>query len=175
MICNSKQYMLKNFLILGFVILFMTGCQNNHKSTSFESLLSVDKTVTSITDNEDIENLYDEATEKEKENIAETYENLKKKNKEEYYTGLEQLKKTADSKDVSKTIFIQAHGVYTQFKLYAPLICIVSIFLGVMIFLFARGNKGARKFGLVCLVISVPLLTLFIVYGVGFMYGIFVY
>lgn len=176
-ICNSKQYILKKFLVLGFIILFLTGCQSNQISTSFESLLSIDKTVTSISNNEDVENLYDETTDKENENVDKTYENFDNKSKEEYYTGLDKLTKTADKKGepLSKTIFVQTHGAYTQFKLYAPLICFVSIFSGAIIFLFARGNKAARKFGLVGLVISVPLLTLFIVYGVGFMYGIFVY
>lgn len=67
------------------------------------------------------------------------------------------------------------YNTYIQIKLWAPWICIGSFMIGMIIFLAARGNKRARKFGLFGLVIGVPLSMLFIVFGIGFLNGMFLY
>lgn len=173
---RSKQYILRNFLVLGCIVLILTGCQKSQSSISFDSLISIDKTVNSVSNKEDAESIYDETTEAGNQKGNELLENFDSRNKKDYYTELDKMTKSAEKgTSVSKTAFLETHSLYTQFKLYAPLICFVSIFFGVIIFLFARGNKGARKFGLVGFVIVIPLLTIFLVYGIGFLYGIFVY
>lgn len=176
-IYKSKRYIFKNLFVIGLFIVLLTGCQKNQNSMSFESLISVDKTVNSVSNKEEAKELYKETNEIEENKANNLYDDFDKNNKKEYYTELDKLTKTPETNGESfaQVLFVETHGIYTQFKLYAPLICFVSMFLGAIIFLFARGNKAARKYGLVGLVIVVPLLTLFLVYGIGFFYGIFVY
>lgn len=85
----------------------------------------------------------------------------------------EPAKKNKES--LPETLLRGFYNTYIQIKLWAPWICIGSFMIGMIIFMSARGNKRARKFGLFGLVIGVPLCMLFIVFGIGFLNGMFLY
>lgn len=70
---------------------------------------------------------------------------------------------------LSRSLLSSFHAVYTFIKLWAPMIGIFSVAIGVLIAIFSRRNKGLRKFG-ISLAITIPLLLILIVFGVGYLY-----
>lgn len=80
-----------------------------------------------------------------------------------------------DDRKLSERLLDDFYRVYAGIKSWAPVIAISSIGAGLLILIFSRYNKGMRRFGLYGLVMGVPLVLLVIVYGVGFLNGIFFY
>lgn len=64
---------------------------------------------------------------------------------------------------------------YHTFRTLSPMICVISICLGILMYRFFKTDKGIRKVGLFTFVIAIPLVVIVIVFGVGIMNGMLLY
>ncbi len=64
---------------------------------------------------------------------------------------------------------------YHTFRTLSPIICIVSITMGILIFTIARKNKRIKRAGLFVFIIGIPVAVLIAVFGIGVFNGIFLY
>lgn len=74
--------------------------------------------------------------------------------------------------NVLEKVFVSLYGVFTVIKNISGQILAISIFIGVLICVFARKNKLMRKRGIVMFFVVIPILLFLCVYGVGIVYGI---
>lgn len=111
------------------------------------------------------------------------YNNISDKTEKEYYEYMERFgdsySEPKQSHSVGDSINNLGHSVlsglyalYSLIRQWSPLIGIFSVAIGVIIAIFARKNKGLRKFG-ISIAVSVPLLLIFIVYGIGYLNSIY--
>lgn len=109
-------------------------------------------------------------------NAEEIYDEYSSKIDSEYYSLFDDVENAGkDDRELSERLLDGYYQFYAGIKSWAPVIAISSIGAGLLILIFSRYNKGLRRFGLYGLVIGVPLVLLVIVYGVGFLNGIFFY
>ena len=64
---------------------------------------------------------------------------------------------------------------YHTFRTLSPMICVISICLGILMYRFFKTDKGIWKVGLFTFVIAIPLVVIVIVFGVGIMNGMLLY
>ena len=64
---------------------------------------------------------------------------------------------------------------YHTFRTLSPMICVISICLGILMYRFFKTDKGIRKVGLFTFVTAIPLVVIVIVFGVGIMNGMLLY
>lgn len=95
----------------------------------------------------------------------------------EYHAILDDVLADDDSPGVSlsKMILLWFYDYYTNIRLWGGPICVVSVLAGAVLFTFAKGNKGMRKFALFGLIIGVPVFYVFTVIGVGALNDVFLY
>lgn len=67
------------------------------------------------------------------------------------------------------------YSTYNDIRLLSPVIFLVSFVFGIVGILFSKYNKGARRFFLIAFVITIPLLVLVIVFGIGILNDMFLY
>ena len=80
-----------------------------------------------------------------------------------------------DDTPLAKRFVLVTYGVYAQIKYMAPYIGVASVAIGWIIFFLSKYNKGLRRFALYGLIMGIPLLLIFIIYGYGILADIFMY
>lgn len=161
-------------IIIGGIL--FTGCAKfnpfSAPDVSIEGQVPVDESIVNeyLENNEDINS-------KNADNYSEAF---KEKTDSIYYNAIEQYTKPTDSKDNGSGSFIQSvlrsfYSTYSKIRMVAPIIIIVSVVFGVVGMLFSRYNKGARRFFLLTFVVTVPILLVFIVFGIGVLNSMFLY
>lgn len=75
----------------------------------------------------------------------------------------------------SNIIFGGFYRTYLTIRSAAPLICLGSFAIGLLLFLLASKNKRLKRTGLFVFMIGIPVLMLIIVYGIGILNGIFLF
>lgn len=85
----------------------------------------------------------------------------------------------AEGKDIierlTNSLFGGFYRAYLSFKTMAPFICVVSFAVGLVLFLFSTKNKRLRRLGLFGFIIGLPMVVVFIVYGIGILNGVLIY
>lgn len=66
-----------------------------------------------------------------------------------------------------------AYSILDALKAYAPFIIVGSIVLGILIRHLVNKDVAVRKFALSFFIIGVPVITLFVTYGLAFLCGAF--
>lgn len=124
----------------------------------------------------------DENLKRNEELIEEKAENyvdqFNQKNESVYYNALNKYRTPSNdnsNEDLITWILKKLYGGYNKFKLLSPYIFWASIAFGIIGVLFSRHNKGARRFFIVSFIITIPVLILIIVFGVGIYNDIFIY
>lgn len=73
---------------------------------------------------------------------------------------------------VTTPVLSYFNKVYAFIKLWAPMICITVMPIGVLLAIFARKNKGLRKLGII-IAVATPVILIFIIYGVGYLKALY--
>lgn len=129
------------------------------------------------------ESIFDEKQSEADERAEEAYDSISDKTEDIYAEYMERFAQNNSgtnedhsvgnaSRNFGKAVLSGFYSAYSFIRLWAPLIGIFSIAIGVIIALFARKNKGLRKFG-ISVAIVMPLLLVFIVYGIGYLNSIY--
>ena len=90
-----------------------------------------------------------------------------------YDSVMNQVNKNKD-KNFFKSLLKGFYSAYSYLRSLAPVIGIIGTTVGVIIAVFARKNKGLRRFG-ITIAIMVPVLLIFIVFGIGYLNSVFLY
>lgn len=99
---------------------------------------------------------------------------MRKKAQDEYEEIMEAYSDTEKSdKTVSEQVLSWYYYYYGQIRSWAAPIVAVSVSLGSLLLIFSKGNKRRRQWGLYGLIIGVPLLMVFLVYGIGMLNDMF--
>lgn len=174
---------LRLFLVILIGGILFTGCAKfnpfSSPNVSIEGQVPEDESVVNEY-LENVDNMLQKNEDINSENADNYSEAFKKKTDSIYYKAIEQYTKPADSKDNGSSSFIQSalrafYSTYSKIRMVAPIIIIVSVAFGVVGMLFSRYNKGARRFFLLTFIITVPLLLVFIVFGIGVLNNMFLY
>lgn len=145
---NSRKILL---LLCLLVLMTLTGC----KSNAVKLVVGGDSNVN-------------------QEETKTATEKLEKKSDDTFDEAMEKFGADGTQKDIGSDTPIDEQIVSFFLKLYhalkeaSPYIAVVSFVIGFLIFLFARGNKKIRKFGLFGLMIGMPLVMIVINYGIGY-------
>lgn len=128
---------------------------------------------------EDIDKMLEENEVLTNKNANNYSERFKSKTNSIYYNALDNYANNGREKEEGETfiqsLLISFYSTYNSIRLVSPVIFIVSIVFGVIGMLFSRYNKGAKRFFLVAFIIAIPVLLLFIVFGIGILNSIFIY
>ena len=153
---------LKEFLLIAclMVVTLLSGC--SFESTSQATL--------------DLENRVLESIEKSKEMEDEAYYSFSVTNETVYYDALNRLlTPSTDNKEgmpFDESLLRGALRFYSTIRSLAPYILLVSIGIGVAIWLAARKNKTLRKLGIYGFIVGVPLFILLLVFGIGLFFDL---
>ena len=168
-----------SFVTAAVLMLCISGCSRevNNKIKELYGYGDIE----TAADSSDAESMADsylgrDQQEKAKENANDIYVPYSEKN----YSDYNKLFKTLDNMDgekmpLAKRLLVYTYGAYGWFKQWAPYIGILSVVIGIFVFRFSCYNKGARRFALYGLIITVPVLLIFIVYGYAILIDIFMY
>lgn len=117
----------------------------------------------------------DDYTSVETESDEEVADRLEKQAGDVYDTVFEKYgdPSTRPSKSATEYGVGLVNSIYSEGKKAAPYIALGSFGIGFFIFLFARGNKRIRKFGVFGLMIGVPVVLIILVYGFGYVKHLF--
>ncbi len=100
---------------------------------------------------------------------------MRRKARDEYGKIMDAYSDTEISdKTVSEQALSWYYYYYGQIRSWAGPIVVVSVSFGTLLLIFSKGNKRRRQWGLYGLIIGVPLLMVFLVYGVGILNGMFI-
>ena len=126
---------------------------------------------------EDVKGMVDEQMEKSDVQADEVGDEFLTAKEQEYNEILDEALREEEAPTISlaKRLLLWFYDYYTTIRLWGTPVCICSVVVGFVLFLVARGNKGARKFALFGLILGVPLLYVFMVFGVGALNDIFLY
>lgn len=161
-------------LVMSMMVV-LTGCIYNPNSRSFGSFQDIDKSIDNVDDEQDATDIVEKSKDAADENAKKTYDAISEKSDEEYYKGLDKLLTPQEKSDMSlgEMMLYNFYDFYLQFKASAPALCIVFIVVGMILYFSARGNKSLKRFGLFGLAIGFPVIILLIVYGIGYLNGIY--
>lgn len=165
----------KIFLLLVFCFM-LCGCSKLNPFASPDNTVSdkssdkkVDKYMDSV--DKDIDKK-DKIIDKKTDNIEKNYSD---KTNSIYNNAMD--KYLDDSSEIEDDPFkatLKAFYVtYCKIRLFTPAILISSIVIGTLGIRFSRHNKNIRRWFLITWIIVIPILTLFVVFGVGTLNGIF--
>lgn len=88
-----------------------------------------------------------------------------------YYNALNSLNSEdsllTQDRPLTEKLYYTFFNIYRAIASAAPMICLLSMAIGLFIFILARRNKVVQRFALVFLIILIPVLTIAFVYGVG--------
>lgn len=155
----------RKILCLFILILFaITGCSNDNSGTSFQKQMERQQAFEQSDD----------------ASPTPTVDNGEKTTKtSDAESGLDQIldgKVSSELTDVDGfvntplSLFDKFHA--KCFEIAVP-ISAMSIIIGLIIFVFCRGNKGMRNMGLFGLMITIPLVMIFLTVGVSWLQAIF--
>lgn len=148
----------KKFLLVLLVFSFMLFpvCINASEPNEGEQIFDEQQSV----GDENADDAYDSVTDKlDPDNIYDSVVNQVNKNKD---------------KNFFKSLLKTFYSAYSYLRSLAPIIGIIGTTVGVIIAVFARKNKGLRRFG-ITIAIVVPVLLVVIVFGIGYLNSIFLY
>lgn len=76
---------------------------------------------------------------------------------------------------MTRMILRMFYNRYGSLRTMAPLVSVMSIVLGGIIFVFSKKNKPRKRFALYGLIIGIPILMIVLVYGIGIANQIFLF
>lgn len=173
---------LRTFLVLCVIICFLSGC-GTVQSADFNSIqepvtLDSETAEPDVVEETNISNMPKKKNDKETEERAKkSTKKVQDKAEKEYNDKMEEVleinRNQEDGKSPSEWLFYCYYSAHDQIVVWAAPICVVSIGAGFLLFICATGNKTLRRFALFGLIIGVPVLIIFLVFGVGIWNGVF--
>lgn len=184
-----KKLLLTGFLMT-FILISFTACGELQKNTSEKAgyYASECPSPTSSGEKKKGEDVYDEKSAKDYldkqqdsddgavKRAKESDSKIKKDTEKEYYALLDKYSNNDtgdDDRGLGEILLYYFYRFYLVIKMYAAPISFTSIVIGSFIAYFCRSNKQMRRFGIFGLIVGIPLLMIFIVYGVGILNGIY--
>lgn len=149
---------------------------DNEDASSGEDKASSEKDDTSVDGSDESKSYVQEKRQKTRERVKNSEGQINKKNEKEYYDILDQFATTEEKESdigLIGSILLTFYDIYEQIRVWAAPISFVSIIIGIMLGIFSKGNKRMQHFGIFGLAIGVPLVMVFIVYGIGILNDIF--
>lgn len=163
-------------VLIFFVSILINGCANlNPLNDPGEKVIQQEQS----SEDRYMEKVDDELDSKQamiEEDSEEFSNKLENVTKSIYYNALDKYTQPSqnDSDDSLATSLLKDfYSTYKKICLAAPWIVIISVVLGVFGAVLSRHNKGSRRFFIWAFIIIMPLLVVFIVFGVGILNGLF--
>lgn len=168
---------MKRGILLICIMLSLTACSKNvNEHIRQQYNLSEQKTENGVYSSGDYiadEYIENEQSSKAMDNGNKVYDILYDTNTKQYNSFFSIA--GDDDTPLSKRLVLAVYAAYAEIKHLAPYIGMVSVSVGVLIFIFSKYNKGLRRFALYGLIIAVPCMLLFIIFGYGILADIFMY
>lgn len=159
-------------MLLICIMLSLTACSKNvNEHIRQQYNLSEQKTESNVYSSGDY--IADEQSSKAMDNGNKVYDILYDTSTKQYNSFFSIA--GDDDTPLSKRLVLAVYAAYAEIKHLAPYIGMMSVSVGVLIFIFSKYNKGLRRFALYGLIIAVPCLLLFIIFGYGILADIFMY
>lgn len=108
------------------------------------------------------------------------YEAFDNKTETVYYDAMDRILNSSngeadDDITISEYLLKNAYRGYSTIRSMAPILCLSSIGIGILICIVARHTKSIRKVGIYGFIIGIPLFLLLFVYGIGILSDMFLF
>lgn len=165
---------MKRVILMLCVMLLLTACSrdvNEHIRQQYH-IGGQGTEETDVTE-ENVIDKYDEQDSKAKSNANRVYDALYDTNIKQYNSFFDIA--VEDDTPAAKRVLLVTYALYVRIKYLAPYIGVVSVSVGGIVFLLSKYNKGLRRFALYGLIIGVPCILIFIIFGYGILADMFMY